>query len=87
MASAAMKGTWEVKKGTTGAILLVYNPRVRRISNDALGKLAEITLLRDVHLVTKVFYCPAFSMYLSDKSEWAIPSPDRTNVYSFMCRW
>ncbi|KAG1856964.1 hypothetical protein DFJ58DRAFT_783745 [Suillus subalutaceus] len=42
IAEASIKGTWQVKKGATGAV--------------------------SMHLVTKVFYCPAFSMYLSDKS-------------------
>lgn len=68
MAGATIKGMWEVKKGTTGAILLMNNPRMKRISNDVLGKLAGIKLLQDMHVVTKVFYCPAYSMYLSDKS-------------------
>ncbi|KAG1880924.1 hypothetical protein F4604DRAFT_1748776 [Suillus subluteus] len=49
IATAAIKGTWQVKKGTTGA-------------------LARIQLLQSMHLVTKAFYCPAFSMYLSDTS-------------------
>jgi len=58
------------------------NPRIKRISNDVLGKLAGIELLKDMHLVIKVFYCPAFSMYLSDKSECAIPTE---LMYTYSC--
>lgn len=68
IATAAIKGTWQVKKGTTGAVLLMSNPRMKRITADVLGKLARIQLLQSMHLVTKAFYCPAFSMYLSDIS-------------------
>ncbi|KAG2346248.1 hypothetical protein BDR05DRAFT_1057870 [Suillus weaverae] len=68
IATAAIKGTWKVKKGTAGAVLLMSHPRMKRISSDALGKLAKIRLLQSMHLVTKVFHCPAFSMHLSDTS-------------------
>jgi hypothetical protein len=68
IATAAIKGTWQVKKGTTGAVLLMSNPRMKHITADVLGKLASIQLLQTMHLVTKAFSCPAFSMYLSDTS-------------------
>lgn len=68
IAEASIKGTWQVKKGTTGAVLLMNKPRIKNITSDVLGKLSNIELLQSMHLVTKVFYCPAFSMYLSDKS-------------------
>jgi hypothetical protein len=51
--------------------LLMHNPRMKHITADVLGKLAKIELLQSMHLVTKVFYCPAYSLYLSDKSECA----------------
>ncbi|KAJ8591016.1 hypothetical protein M405DRAFT_735836 [Rhizopogon salebrosus TDB-379] len=66
--NAFLKGTWEFEKHTTGALLLMHSPRMRYITSDTLGKLSTIRLLRDMHLVTKVFYCPAYFMYLSDKS-------------------
>ncbi|KAG0696501.1 hypothetical protein DFH29DRAFT_857922 [Suillus ampliporus] len=68
IATANIKGTWQVKKGSTGAVLLMNNPRIKHITSEVLGKLASIELLQSMHLVTKVFYCPAFSLYLSDKS-------------------
>lgn len=68
IATASIKGTWQVKKGTTGAVLLMNKPRIKRLTQEALGKLAQIELLQSMHLVTKVFYCPAYSLYLSDKS-------------------
>ncbi|KAG2130421.1 uncharacterized protein EDB93DRAFT_1108410 [Suillus bovinus] len=68
ISAASIKGTWQVKKGATGAVLLMNNPRIKHITSDALGKLARIKLLQSMHLVTKVFYCPAFSLYLSDTS-------------------
>ncbi|KAG1897887.1 uncharacterized protein F5891DRAFT_1046572 [Suillus fuscotomentosus] len=66
--TAAIKGTWQVKKGTTGAVLLMNKPRTKRITSDAVGKLATLHLFQSMRLVTKAVYCPAFSMYLSDTS-------------------
>ncbi|KAG0696500.1 hypothetical protein DFH29DRAFT_950834 [Suillus ampliporus] len=67
--TAAIKGTWQVlRKDTIGAVLLMSKPRMKHITPHVLGKLARIQLLQDVHLVTKAFYCPAFSFYLSDTS-------------------
>jgi hypothetical protein len=68
IAAASIKGTWQVKKGTTGAVLLMSKPRIKNITPDVLGKLSRIELFQSMHLVTKVFYCPAYSLYLSDKS-------------------
>ncbi|KAG2129590.1 hypothetical protein DEU56DRAFT_492973 [Suillus clintonianus] len=68
IATASIKGTWQIKKGTTGAVLLMDKPRIKHITPAILGKLASIELLKNVHLVVKVFYCPAYSLYLSDKS-------------------
>ncbi|KAG1824173.1 hypothetical protein EV424DRAFT_1395539 [Suillus variegatus] len=60
--------TWsengQVKKGTTGAVLLMNKPRIKRITSDVLGKLAKLQLFQSMCLVTKAVYCPAFSMYL-----------------------
>ncbi|KAG1728365.1 uncharacterized protein EDB91DRAFT_1161996 [Suillus paluster] len=66
IATASLKGTWQVKRGTTGAVLLMNNPRMKHLTSDVLGKLAKIKLLQSMHLVTKVFYCPAYSLHLSD---------------------
>jgi hypothetical protein len=71
--SASIKGTWEFKKGTTGAVLLMHNPRIKGIASDVLGKLARIRLLQHMHLVTSTFHCHGYFLYLSDKSECAIP--------------
>ncbi|KAG1743904.1 hypothetical protein EDB19DRAFT_1827269 [Suillus lakei] len=85
--TAAIKGTWQVKKGTTGAVLLMNNPRMKRITSDVLGKLASIRLLQSMHLVTKAFYCPAFSMYLSDTSSASIVAPVGTVDAMATMRW
>ncbi|KAG2106208.1 uncharacterized protein F5147DRAFT_653959 [Suillus discolor] len=61
--------TNQVKKGTTGAVLLMNKPRTKRITSDAVGKLAKLQLFQSMRLVTKAVYCPAFSMYLSDTRE------------------
>jgi hypothetical protein len=50
----------------------MHNPRIRYITSDTLGKLSTVRLLQDMRLVTKVFYCPAYFMYLSDKSKCII---------------
>ncbi|KIJ34777.1 hypothetical protein M422DRAFT_263133 [Sphaerobolus stellatus SS14] len=66
IASAAIKGVWEVKKGGRGAILLMYKPRLKRIPpGELLGKLAQIPELKSRHLVTGVYYCPAYALSLS----------------------
>lgn len=36
IAKAAIKGTWQVKKGITGAVLLMNKPRMKRITSDVL---------------------------------------------------
>ncbi|KAG1828272.1 hypothetical protein EV424DRAFT_550089 [Suillus variegatus] len=68
IATATIKGTWQFRRGTTGAILIMNKPRIKTISQDVLGKLSTIEFLKSVHLVIKVFYCPAYTLYLSDKS-------------------
>ncbi|KAG1791833.1 uncharacterized protein HD556DRAFT_622215 [Suillus plorans] len=75
IATAAIKGTWQVKKGTTGAVLLMNKPRMKRITSDVLGKLATLRLFQSTCLVTKAVYCPAFSMYLSDTSGESFSTP------------
>ncbi|KAG1824862.1 uncharacterized protein BJ212DRAFT_1295924 [Suillus subaureus] len=72
IAAASIKGTWQVKKGTTGAVLLMNNPRMKHITSDVLGKLASIKFLQTMHLVTKVFYCPAFSCAGGEKISMAL---------------
>ncbi|KAG2106207.1 uncharacterized protein F5147DRAFT_701415 [Suillus discolor] len=68
IATATIKGTWQFRRGTTGALLIMNKPRIKTITPDVLGKLSSIEFLKSVHLVTKVFYCPAYTLYLSDKS-------------------
>ncbi|KAG1733440.1 hypothetical protein EDB19DRAFT_1830956 [Suillus lakei] len=50
--SHVIKGTWQVKKGTTGTILLMNNSRMKCITPEVLGKLTKITLLQSEYLVT-----------------------------------
>ncbi|KAG1787365.1 uncharacterized protein HD556DRAFT_1448855 [Suillus plorans] len=68
IATATIKGTWQFRRGTTGSILIMNKPRIKTITQDVLGKLSNIEFLKSVHLVIKVFHCPAYTLYLSDKS-------------------
>ncbi|KAG2144426.1 uncharacterized protein EDB93DRAFT_1289644 [Suillus bovinus] len=68
IATAGIKGTWKVKKGTTGAVLLMDKPRMKIIASEVLRKLSSVKLLQSMHLVAKVFYCPSYTLHLSDKS-------------------
>lgn len=55
-------------------------PRTKRITSDAVGKLATLRLFQSMRLVTKAVYCPAFSMYLSDTSECVVSLETNTLI-------
>ncbi|KAF8556658.1 hypothetical protein OG21DRAFT_1506253 [Imleria badia] len=69
LATASIKGQWQFEHGKRDALLIMYCPRVKYIPRDViLDTLYKVPKLRDKWLVTSVHVCPAFSMYLSNKS-------------------
>lgn len=69
LATASIKGQWQFEQGKRDALLIMYCPRLRYLpANVILDKLYKVPKLKDKWLVTSIHICPAFSMYLSNKS-------------------
>ncbi|KAF9220623.1 hypothetical protein BS17DRAFT_797611 [Gyrodon lividus] len=69
IASASLKGQWQFQKRQRDALLVMYKPRQKYIpSKVILDHLYKVPKLQGKCLVTSVHVCPAFSMYLSNKS-------------------
>ncbi|KAF8580064.1 hypothetical protein K439DRAFT_1637300 [Ramaria rubella] len=65
LAEASIQGRWEF--GTNrGALLIMARPRIDSIPFSALSKLNDHPSLKGKSLVTAVFVCPAYSIYLSN---------------------
>ncbi|KAF8452225.1 hypothetical protein L210DRAFT_3517746 [Boletus edulis BED1] len=68
-ATASIKGQWQFERGKRDALLIMYCPRLRYLPrNVILDTLYKVPKLKDKWLVTSIHICPAFSMYLSNKS-------------------
>ena len=69
LAEASIQGQWAFGS-TRGALLLMAHPRSSYILGDTLLKrLTKVQALKDMFLVTEVFLCPAYSLYLSSGRE------------------
>ena len=69
LAEASIQGQWAFGS-TRGALLLMAHPRSSYILGDTLLKhLTKVEALKDMFLVTEVFLCPAYSLYLSSGRE------------------
>jgi len=69
LASASLKGQWQFEKGKRDALLVMHSPRQMYIPPKViLGHLYKLAMLQDKYIVTNVHVCPAFTMYLSNKS-------------------
>ncbi|KAI9462104.1 hypothetical protein HD554DRAFT_2176076 [Boletus coccyginus] len=69
LATASIKGQWQFEHGKRDALLIMHCPRIKFLPRDViLDKLYKVPKLKDKWLVTSVHICPAFSMYLSNKS-------------------
>ncbi|KAG8983509.1 hypothetical protein FRB94_005600 [Tulasnella sp. JGI-2019a] len=66
LVDAPAKGAWKIRRGHA-AILVLIMPRTIELPREVLDRLAETPMLKDFHLVTTVFKCPAYAFYLSDK--------------------
>lgn len=68
LADASIKGQWAFGSDR-GALLIMAYPRSSRIPPvNLLKHLADVPTLKNMCLVTEVFACPAYSFYLSSKS-------------------
>jgi len=68
LADASIKGQWSFGS-KRGALLVMANPLCSYIPPATILKyLAEVEALKDMFLVTEVFSCPAYSLYLSNGS-------------------
>jgi hypothetical protein len=69
LAEASIQGQWTFGS-TRGALLLMAHPRSSYILGDTLLKhLAKVQALDGMFIVTEVFLCPAYSLYLSSGRE------------------
>ncbi|KAF8128944.1 hypothetical protein EV363DRAFT_1451425 [Boletus edulis] len=69
IANASVKGKWLFQRGKRGAILIMHSPRqIFLPPKVVLEPLYKVDKLIDKMLVTNIHVCPAYSMYLSDKS-------------------
>ncbi|KIJ63685.1 hypothetical protein HYDPIDRAFT_92094 [Hydnomerulius pinastri MD-312] len=69
VATVALKGEWQFPRHRRGALLVMHKPRQTYLaSTDALDTLTRVPKLKDYHFVTSVMSCPAYTLYLSDKS-------------------
>ncbi|KAH8115659.1 hypothetical protein DFH11DRAFT_1834576 [Phellopilus nigrolimitatus] len=65
---ASLKGQWQFND-SRGALLIMHMPRITRVPDEFLAKSLESGLLKDKTLVTHVYSCPAYALYLSNKSK------------------
>lgn len=69
LSQASIKGEWHFQRGKRGALLIMHNPRQEYIPRGrVLETMYKVPDLKDMHIVTSVFKCPAYIIYLSDKS-------------------
>ncbi|KAG8897421.1 hypothetical protein FRB99_008161 [Tulasnella sp. 403] len=65
---ASVGGKWEFSKGKRGALLVMARPRLTHITNEILGTLSKIKPLVEKSVVVQVYTCPAYVMYMTEKS-------------------
>ncbi|KAG2357165.1 hypothetical protein BDR07DRAFT_1491014 [Suillus spraguei] len=66
---ASIKGEWQFQRGKRGALLIMHNPRQEYVPRGKiLEALYKVPELKDMHIVNCIFKCPAYTIYLSDKS-------------------
>ncbi|KAG1867042.1 hypothetical protein C8R48DRAFT_599837 [Suillus tomentosus] len=69
LAQASIKGEWQFQRGKRGALLIMHNPRQEYVPRGrVLETLYKVPELKDMHIVNSIFKCPAYTIYLSDKS-------------------
>lgn len=69
LGQASIKGEWQFQRGKRGALLIMHNPRQEYVPRGrVLETLYKVPELKDMHVVNSIFKCPAYTIYLSDKS-------------------
>jgi hypothetical protein len=69
LGQASIKGEWQFQRGKRGALLIMHNPRQEYVPRGRiLEALYKVPELKDMHIVNSIFKCPAYTIYLSDKS-------------------
>ncbi|KAH7918840.1 hypothetical protein BV22DRAFT_1051476 [Leucogyrophana mollusca] len=69
IANVSLKGEWQFAMGRRGALLITHRPRQTHLPpGEVLEHLYQVPDLQNKYIVTSVFSCPAYSIYLSDKS-------------------
>ncbi|KAH8105747.1 hypothetical protein DFH11DRAFT_1518399 [Phellopilus nigrolimitatus] len=66
-ANAPLKGQWQFNH-SRGALLIMHMPRITRVPDEFLAESLSRGLLKGKTLVTHVYSCPAYALYLSNKS-------------------
>ncbi|KAI0060413.1 hypothetical protein BV25DRAFT_957857 [Artomyces pyxidatus] len=65
---ASIKGEWDFGN-ERGAALIMSNPRISSLPAPLLQRLAALPVLKNKRIVTEMYTCPAFFMYLSGKKQ------------------
>ncbi|KAG8901393.1 hypothetical protein FRB99_005329, partial [Tulasnella sp. 403] len=68
LGGASVKGKWKFQKGTRGALLVMAQPRLTHIPDEVLRVLSKCPRMLSKAIVISVYDCPAYVMYMSDKS-------------------
>ncbi|KAH7925720.1 hypothetical protein BV22DRAFT_1064371 [Leucogyrophana mollusca] len=69
IANVSLKGEWQFATGRRGALLIMHKPRQTYLPpGEVLEPLYKVPELKDKYIVTSAFSCPAYFIYLSDKS-------------------
>ncbi|KAH8105759.1 hypothetical protein DFH11DRAFT_1277388 [Phellopilus nigrolimitatus] len=65
--NAYLKGQWQFNQ-SRGAFLIMHMPRITRVPDEFLAESLARGLLKGKTLVTHVYSCPAYALYLSNKT-------------------
>ena len=60
-------GQWKFGRDR-GALLLLYGSRITKLPDELLEELKETDWAHGKHIVSHIHSCPAYALYLSDRS-------------------
>ncbi|EJC99392.1 uncharacterized protein FOMMEDRAFT_170410 [Fomitiporia mediterranea MF3/22] len=75
----ALGGQWRFGRHR-GALLLMYRQRITRVPHELLEQLRISDWVKGRHIVTQVHNCPAYALYLSDRSSETVSISLRVDV-------
>ncbi|KAH8105732.1 hypothetical protein DFH11DRAFT_1833103 [Phellopilus nigrolimitatus] len=78
-ANASLSGQWQFDR-SRGAFLVMHMPRITRVPDEFLAASLKRGLLKDKAFVTHVYSCPAYALYLSNKSKSFIMCNETVSV-------